>query len=250
MREAADLTWACSNSTTPVPLTPVCDGDNSTWLGITCNGGCVTEIILDGSVLYASNRRLFVEDHVQLTGTVPSTISKINLLKVLSLPKNYLKGSIPYTVGFLSNLQILNLAYNGLNGGIPASIGLLTHLQVLSLTSNSIAGPIPSDLGALKSLKELNLAGNSLSGSLPSSLCSSLTTLTLQSTNTGGNAGVCYPSCVDLLTNKTYGNLTRCSPTPTTGNSPLSLPERNQQLNMHNLTRFPSLYRQPLACLW
>ena len=210
---ASDGTWNCSGGK---PSTPVCQQDNTTWLGVSCEDGCVTAIVLDGSHInpsFVHTRRLWYETAVLISGQLPASIGNLVTLKQLSLPWNVIKGSIPPAIGKLSALQILNLAYNSITGGIPSTVGKLSSLQTLTLSHNSLTGSIPASLGLLSTLGSLSLAGNALSGSVPSSLCKSLTSLALYSAMnaTVGNGGLqCYASCLGGLVNQSYGNLRPC----------------------------------------
>ena len=83
---ASDMTWACNGLN---PATTICLGNMSTWNGITCEDGCITEIILDGSQLVNGNRKervLWIENNVQLAGTLVSAIG--NLLSLRSLARS------------------------------------------------------------------------------------------------------------------------------------------------------------------
>ena len=192
------MTWACNGLN---PATTICLGNMSTWNGITCEDGCITEIILDGSQLVNGNRKervLWIENNVQLAGTLVSAIGNLLSLRSLALPYNLLAGQIPSTIGRLINLQTLNLMSNHLTGPIPPSISSLTKLQSLLLT------------------------GNTLSGTLPSSLCQSLTSLSYQwLANTNSNVTLCHAPCLNPLLNVTSPGTTCAVPSATPSQAPL-----------------------------
>lgn len=151
-----------------VVLYEATDGDNWTtswnlsncdvcsYSGITCNEeGRVARIRLDEN---------------NLTGVIPSEISKLEYLTSLILSRNNLSGSIPSNIGGLINISTLYLNSNQLSGNIPPEIGNLTQLADLRLDFNSLSGIIPNSLGNLINIFNLDLRENNLTGSIPGSL--------------------------------------------------------------------------------
>ena len=59
---------------------------------------------------------LNLEDLKQITGSIPSSLGKLQRLKQLILDSNNLSSSIPPSLGNLHNLQALYLSDNGLSG--------------------------------------------------------------------------------------------------------------------------------------
>ena len=127
------------------------------WLGITCNGGNVTELILW---------------RFNLSGRIAPELQELTQLKVLALGQNrYWYGGIPPELGNLSNLEVLDLHENSLlDGPIPPELGNLSNLRILDLEMNELSGRVPNELGNLSRLDELYLDWNPLSGGLPQSL--------------------------------------------------------------------------------
>ncbi|KAG0575907.1 hypothetical protein KC19_5G039000 [Ceratodon purpureus] len=111
-----------------------------------------------------------------LSGTLPSSLSRCRNLTALWLSSNSFSGKIPSQLGLLKKLEQLSLWNNSLEGQIPPSLGMLSQLQILWLDDNNLTGSIPSSLGMLNQLQELTLQKNNLTGTIPSSLgnCSSL----------------------------------------------------------------------------
>eukprot|EP01041_Mallomonas_annulata_P009963 gene9963-20718_t len=103
-------TWdSCSTTTTTTikPYKPICDGSESSWMGIICDQGDVV---------------------------------------IINLPNKGLIGYIPSSLGYLNTLQFLSLHSNSLRGSIPSSIALSSSLFTLELHSNSLTGTVPSNL--------------------------------------------------------------------------------------------------------
>ncbi|KAG9454992.1 hypothetical protein H6P81_007896 [Aristolochia fimbriata] len=152
----------------------------------------------------------------QLTGQIPTWISKLKQLAVLDLSINQLTGSIPRWLGTLSNLFYLDLSTNRLQGELPLEITELPSLAspkaaskvdqsylelpvfvrthnrssglqynqlsdlppAIYLRNNSLNGSIPPEIGRLQALYVLDLGLNNFSGEIPDRL-SNLTNLEL-----------------------------------------------------------------------
>ncbi|CAN8328746.1 unnamed protein product [Cochlearia groenlandica] len=105
-----------------------------------------------------------------ITGTIPTSLSRLSRLLVLDLSKNSISGNIPLSLTSLQNLSVLDLSSNSINGLIPVSIVSLSKLQRLNLSHNRLSSSIPPSLGDLSALLELDLSFNDLSGLIPSDL--------------------------------------------------------------------------------
>ncbi|MYJ44285.1 MAG: hypothetical protein F4069_02985, partial [Rhodothermaceae bacterium] len=139
-------------------------------------------------VLRLHNNRL-------LTGTIPSSLGNLSLLEDLYLSSTGLTGSIPSSLGNLSKLKRLSLSHTGLSGTIPGSLGNLSQLELLVLYNVGLSGTVPSSLGNLSKLDGLFLGNNSLTGELPDNL----TKLGLLSRFRWiGNDGLCAPTDDDF----------------------------------------------------
>ncbi|KAK1324470.1 hypothetical protein QJS10_CPA01g00515 [Acorus calamus] len=111
--------------------------------------------------------QLVLNSNTGLVGEVPSSISEVKTLRVLSLPQNGLYGEIPREIGGLKRLEQLDLSYNSFNGEIPSEIGLMESLTILDLSFNGLQGMVPDSIGLLGSLQKIDLSSNNLSGRLP-----------------------------------------------------------------------------------
>jgi len=73
-----------------------------------------------------------------------------------------LSGTIPSQISALKQLEVLSLLDNNFNGEIPSEIGELTQLKELVLSGNTLTGNVPYELMNLTSLKTLMIADNNL----------------------------------------------------------------------------------------
>ena len=103
---------------------------------------------------------------------IPSQLSRLSELKVVSFANNSLSGSIPSYLGEFAHLTHLDLRSNEIIGEIPTELGLMTKLEYLSLADNQgITGTIPTELGSLTLLRELRLADTNIRGNISFSVC-------------------------------------------------------------------------------
>lgn len=105
-----------------------------------------------------------------MSGRIPASLSKLQVLRWLDLDNNDFTGEIPAAIGEMKSLERLGLWMNKLTGEIPAALGNLSNLKVMYLAGNKLSGSIPSELGQLKNLTELSMDGNNLSGEIPAAL--------------------------------------------------------------------------------
>ncbi|CAL4899672.1 unnamed protein product [Urochloa decumbens] len=137
-----------------------------------------------------------------LTGALPSTLARLDRLRVLNLSGNSLHGDLPPELLHMPRLQVLNLSHNNLTSeiglGEPGADSSLTHLDVsfnslsriragvflglprlqsFSADSNLLAGSVPGSLSSCSELEYLNMANNSLHGTLAGLNFSRLTRL-------------------------------------------------------------------------
>ncbi|HEY8935920.1 MAG TPA: hypothetical protein VIM65_11895, partial [Cyclobacteriaceae bacterium] len=125
-----------------------------TWNGVDISNGDISSLGLSQN---------------NLTGKIPSSISKLKSLKVIDVHTNNIT-KVPSSVMTMTWLTGLNVSGNHLSGAIPDAIGNLTQLTDLRLNTNSYSGAIPSAIGKLVNLKNLMLQSNQLTGAIPTSL--------------------------------------------------------------------------------
>jgi Leucine-rich repeat (LRR) protein len=107
-----------------------------------------------------------------LFGSIPTQIGNLKSLKYLQIVDSSIEGVIPSTIAKCANLTILTIENNpNLKGVIPWEIGCyLKQLTLIRLDHNDLSGTIPPQLGMLTNLQNLDLYGNQLSGTIPMEL--------------------------------------------------------------------------------
>jgi Leucine-rich repeat (LRR) protein len=107
------------------------------------------------------------------------TCNKKMLVQDIFIPNNNLQGTLPSELSYLRHLELLSLRHNQISGSLPENIGNLhASLQYLDLSKNILSGSLPENvLGRLHGLKALGLMGNVLEGTLPASDFTRLTQL-------------------------------------------------------------------------
>ncbi|KAJ9540289.1 hypothetical protein OSB04_026795 [Centaurea solstitialis] len=93
-----------------------------------------------------------------MTGSIPSDLTKLTSLEELWLDGNALTGSIPDFMG-CPNLRIIHLENNQLSGHLPSSLANLPKLSKLYVQNNLLSGYVPS--GLLNKNIVFNYTGNS-----------------------------------------------------------------------------------------
>jgi len=103
------------------------------------------------------------------SGTIPSDIWKLSLLKNLIVDVNKLTGTLPSKIGEMMSLERLVASANSLTGRLP-SIPSSSNLNVISLEFNQFTGSIPASYFDLD-LDFLWLRQNDLVGDVPNEFC-------------------------------------------------------------------------------
>uniref|UniRef100_A0ACD5ZF52 Uncharacterized protein n=1 Tax=Avena sativa TaxID=4498 RepID=A0ACD5ZF52_AVESA len=168
------------------------------WQGVTCTGTSITSIKMNvanlggqlGSLgnftaittidlsnnniggiipedLPLTLQNLFLSDN-QLTGSIPSSLSKLTSLSAMSLNANHLDGELPDSFDSLVGLINLDMSSNNFTGILPPSMQNLSSLTTLRIQDNQLSGT----LNALQDLplKDLNVENNLFSGPVPPKL--------------------------------------------------------------------------------
>ncbi|KVH89444.1 receptor-like protein 51 [Cynara cardunculus var. scolymus] len=135
----------------------------------------LTELYISGDPIKASGIHIITSNmksltkitlsNTHLTGYLPKDWNP-NLTHI-DFSQNKLKGSIPTSLTRLENLKVLNFSSNNLNGILPDSFGNLVSLKNLSLSSNSLSGPIPGSISAIPGLVYMDLGSNQFNGAIP-----------------------------------------------------------------------------------
>ncbi|XP_016170600.1 receptor-like protein kinase HSL1 [Arachis ipaensis] len=123
-----------------------------------------------------------------LTGTIPSELTRLKKLGSLNLFNNNLEGSLPESIVEAESLYELKLFNNSLNGSLPSQLGSNSPLQTLDLSYNNFSGEIPAGLCRRGAMQEIMLIYNSFSGRIPESLgdCRSLMRVRIRNNNISG----------------------------------------------------------------
>ncbi|KAL0922726.1 hypothetical protein M5K25_006736 [Dendrobium thyrsiflorum] len=130
------------------------DDEPCAWRGVSCQSGRVTAVSLA---------------NISLEGYLPSELSLLSSLEILSLPHNRFFGQIPSAIGEIRSLVSLDLSNNDFSGPVPSEIAGLESLVSLDLSSNQLNGSLPPEIAALPQLSGvLNLSCNLFTGQIPS----------------------------------------------------------------------------------
>lgn len=168
------------------------------WQGITCTGTSITSIKMNvanlggklGSLggftaittidlsnnniggpipedLPLTLQNLFLSDN-QLTGSIPTSLSKLTSLSAMSLNANHLDGELPDAFDSLVGLVNFDISSNNFSGVLPPSVKNMSSLTTLRIQDNQLSGTLDylQDLP----LKDLNVENNLFSGPVPPKL--------------------------------------------------------------------------------
>lgn len=164
------------------------------WGGISCNFNCsVTQLMINQN---------------NMSGTLPSVLSKFSNLNVVQLPFNHISGDL----NILSKLEnithilinnnkyigtlpdyisptvlSINFGYNELVGTLPNNYYKLGSLFSLILNNNNFVGTIPETWKSLTKLVNFALCYNNISGIIPEIFSNNLGTLDLRNNKLEGS---------------------------------------------------------------
>jgi Leucine-rich repeat (LRR) protein len=112
----------------------------------------------------------FSIDAMNLHGSVPTELARLNGIRVLAFSRNHLSGTIPTELFGMSNLETLLLYDNQLNGNIPTEIGTAKKLKSFRIGGNLHHGVIPSEVGNATALEEFGLGFNDFWRKIPTEI--------------------------------------------------------------------------------
>ncbi|KAI3678132.1 hypothetical protein L6452_37413 [Arctium lappa] len=148
-----------------------CDPNNNRIIALTIFSGNISGQIPNevGDLPYLQT--LIFRKLTNLTGEIPSAITKLTHLTMLRLSWTNLSGPVPSFLSQLKNLNFLDLSFNDLTGSIPPELATLTNLNAIHLDRNKLTGVIPESFGRFTgNIPSLYLSHNHLTGTVPLSL--------------------------------------------------------------------------------
>ncbi|KAG5629263.1 hypothetical protein H5410_000980 [Solanum commersonii] len=155
----------------------ILDLANNTFVGIIprCIGNLSAMVKIKKKVLeddfelnYSSRYGTLIESAMVMTkGNMYQYDTILVLFTSLDMSSNNLSGDIPTSVTRLTGLRSFNLSKNNLTGRIPNDIGDMKVLESVDLSENQLYGQIPQSFSSLPTLSYLNLSDNNLSGMIP-----------------------------------------------------------------------------------
>ncbi|CAK9143865.1 unnamed protein product [Ilex paraguariensis] len=116
------------------------------------------------------NLRVLSLSNCYLSGSIHSSLAKIQSLSVIRLNHNNLNAPVPEFLANFLNLTALNLGFCNLYGNFPASILQVPTLQTLDLSYNTLLQGTLQEFPQNGSLQTLNLSYTNFSGALPTSV--------------------------------------------------------------------------------
>ena len=84
----------------------------------------------------------------------------------LNLSGNKLTGPLPTLLTSLSHLEVLSLSYNAFSGTAPVWLGSMTPLRLLDLSANALTGTLPATLALLMPVQGGNVEPVEVGGGL------------------------------------------------------------------------------------
>ncbi|KAK3152275.1 hypothetical protein QOZ80_2BG0156720 [Eleusine coracana subsp. coracana] len=192
------------------------------WQGVTCIGTSINSIVFNAANLggqlgglekFTTIAEINLSNN-NIGGTIPEDLPVT--LQNFFLSDNQLTGSIPTSLSKLQSLTAMSLNGNHLDGKLPDAFGSLTGLVNLDISSNNFSGPLPPSLGSSTSLTTLHVQDNQLSGTLDV-----LQDLPLKDLNVENNlfSGPVPPKLLNIPNFKNDGNPFNTSTAPSTSPS-------------------------------
>lgn len=153
------------------------------WQGIKCNMGAspltVTELSLrNGGLNGALPESIFTISTLTLldlgynsglTGSIPTSLARLNQLKKLTLQSCSISGPLPTGLGELLDLAYFSVRENDMMGSLPVGLTNLAKMSWLDITNNNFTGPLLDGITTFTNLQHLHLSGNGLE-SMPANI--------------------------------------------------------------------------------
>jgi hypothetical protein len=128
------------------------------WFGITCEISTISNesCIITKLKLHSVN----------MTGSIPSDINKLNHLITIKLDYNNLTSTIPESFYSITTLSNIVLNANSITGSISSNIGNLLELIYFYVPLNKISNSLPMEIFSLSKLQRLSVYNNLITGNL------------------------------------------------------------------------------------
>ncbi|KAJ3671063.1 hypothetical protein LUZ60_008489 [Juncus effusus] len=123
------LEYKVNKSWSGDPCAPV----NYTWAGVGCSSGRDSPKIISLNLSSSG-----------LTGSLSSSFSKLQNIKILDLSNNRLNGTIPEFFSTMKSLQVLNLSCNSFKGSIPDALQNKVSAGQLTLRNDDAYHHMPT----------------------------------------------------------------------------------------------------------
>ncbi|CUF20716.1 GP46-like surface antigen, putative [Bodo saltans] len=161
-------------NTTPVTLTNIC----SEWpLMIICISNRVSSFYFGSANLFGTLptglsglvflNLLTVSDN-QLTGSIPSDLCRSGKMMNVQMGGNLFSGSLPPELSNCTLMRTFNVSYNNLSGTIPAAYSAWgASISTFEVTSNLLTGTLPPEFSSWTMVFYFLVNSNQLSGTLP-----------------------------------------------------------------------------------
>ncbi|KAM4113366.1 hypothetical protein ACJW30_05G215600 [Castanea mollissima] len=123
-----------------------------------------------------------------LSGSLPSSIGNMSLLRAFSVSFNNFFGEVPKELlAGCSNLMTMELSNNNFDGHLLSSDFNSTMLQALMINDNSFSGAISNELSQWPYLSFLEVSNNNMSGKISTWICNQTSFASFPSLLLGNN---------------------------------------------------------------
>jgi hypothetical protein len=122
---------------------PVCDGESTTVKQLYMWNNNLTGTIPDEVGAWTDLKSTQLSGNLQLSGTLPTSLSRWKKLQEFYAFDNHLSGTLP-SIDAWSQLNTLDVFGNQLSGSLPSGLSALTQLRVFNVDRNRLTGSLPA----------------------------------------------------------------------------------------------------------
>jgi Leucine-rich repeat (LRR) protein len=110
----------------------------------------------------------------ELTGTIPTSLSRCSNLVKFKVDHNFLTGTMPEEIvpSWSNSIVNFNVGSNILTGTIPENIGFWNKTRFFAIDANQVNGTIPTTIQNWTNVTNVHFENNQLSGTIPAQFCS------------------------------------------------------------------------------